>query len=117
MILNFRNQIRTRGGSGLNDLRNICKRHDFNSCGSLDNAEFEAALAEFGLFPSTTDLKNLRKYYSDDGERVNFERFVCALALDKFSPRVAAMNAKLWAKLDPSGSGSTDAKCIESALL
>jgi len=117
MILNFRNQIRTRGGSGLNDLRNICKRHDFNSCGSLDNAEFEASLAEFGLFPSTTDLKNLRKYYSDDGERVNFERFVCALALDRFSPRVAAMNAKLWAKLDPSGSGSTDAKCIESALL
>jgi hypothetical protein len=48
MILNFRNQIRTRGGSGLNDLRNISKKHDFNSCGSLDNAEFCAALAEFG---------------------------------------------------------------------
>ena len=48
MLLNFRNQIRTRGGSGLNDLRNISKRHDFNSCGSLDNKEFEASLAEFG---------------------------------------------------------------------
>jgi hypothetical protein len=61
-------------------------------------------------------LKNLRKYYSDDGENVNFERFVCALALDKFSPRVAAMNAKLWAKLDPSDSGCTDAKCVEACL-
>jgi hypothetical protein len=71
----------------------------------------------FSLFPSTTDLKNLRKYYSDDGgETVNFERFVCALALDKFSPRVAAMNAKLWAKLDPSNSGCTDANCIEKCL-
>ena len=63
----------------------------------------------FRLFPSTTDLKNLRLYYSDDGERVNFERFVCALALDKFSPRVAAMHAKLWAKLDPTCCGTTDA--------
>lgn len=48
LILNFRNQIRTRGGSGLHDLRKICKTHDFNSCGSLDLKEFEAALAEFG---------------------------------------------------------------------
>jgi len=63
----------------------------------------------FRLFPSTTDLKNLRLYYSDDGERVNFERFVCALAIDKFSPRVGGMQAKLWAKLDPTNCGYTDA--------
>ena len=61
-------------------------------------------------------MKNLRKYYSDDGEKVNFERFVCALALDKNSPRVAAMTEKLWAKLDPSNSGCTDASCIEKVL-
>ena len=61
-------------------------------------------------------MKNLRKYYSDDGEKVNFERFVCALALDKNSPRVAAMTEKLWAKLDPSSSGCTDASCIEKVL-
>jgi len=61
-------------------------------------------------------LKNLRLYYSDDGEKVNFERFVCALALDKFSPRVAALNAKLWAKLDPTDCGHTDASCIEKCL-
>ena len=48
IVRNFRNQIRTRGGSGLYDLRKICKTHDFNSCGSLDLKEFEAALAEFG---------------------------------------------------------------------
>lgn len=48
MNLNFRNTIRTKGGNGLRDLREICQRHDFNSCGSLDHKEFEAALGEFG---------------------------------------------------------------------
>ena len=48
MNLNFRNTIRTKGGRGLNDLRDICKRHDFNQCGSLDHKEFEAALGEYG---------------------------------------------------------------------
>lgn len=48
MNLNFRNTIRTKGGMGLHDLRTICKRHDFNECGSLDNAEFCNALQEYG---------------------------------------------------------------------
>jgi len=56
-------------------------------------------------------LKNLLNYYDSDGAgRVDIEKFVCALALDKLSPRVAAVYEKLWAKLDPTGCGSADAK-------
>ena len=71
----------------------------------------------FRLFPSTTDLKNLLNYYDSDGcGRVHIEKFICALALDKLSPRVAAIDAKVWARLDPTGSGSTDAKHVEACL-
>ena len=56
-------------------------------------------------------------YFSDDGgERVTIEKFVCALALDKLSPRVSALYAKLWAKLDPTDCGHTDANCIDAVL-
>ena len=53
--------------------------------------QFSAACAAGDWSGFYSDLAGLLRYSDDCGETVNFERFVCALALDKFSPRVAAM--------------------------
>jgi len=61
----------------------------------------------FRLFPSTTDLKKLHSYYDKDGDGgVCYNEFLNALSPDAFTTRKAAIVAKAWAALDPSGSGS-----------
>jgi len=47
-------------------MRKVFKAHDFNGNGKLDLAEFEEALAEFGLFPKIVDLKALHQFYDLD---------------------------------------------------
>ena len=46
--LKFKLAIQQKGGVGIRSLKHIFKRMDFNGSGSLDQGEFEQALAAFG---------------------------------------------------------------------
>lgn len=68
----------------------------------MDLIEFEAALANYGLFPSTTDLKCLHKYFDADQDGgVNYTEFLKGLSDPTVSARKSSIMNKCWAILDP----------------
>ncbi len=54
--LQFKMHIQAKGGVGLRGLKNTLRQFDYNRNGKLDAAEFEQALAYFGLFPKKVEL-------------------------------------------------------------
>lgn len=60
------------------------------------------------LFPSTTDLKCLHRHFdcNNDGH-ANIEAFMRSLVDPNLSKRKRAIVDKIWANLDPNGTGST----------
>ena len=49
--LKFKLAVQAKGGVGIRSLRRIFNQMDFNGNKKLDPAEFEQALASFGIFP------------------------------------------------------------------
>lgn len=97
--------IQAKGGVGLRGLKNTLRQFDYNRNGKLDAAEFEQALAYFGLFPKKVELQALLKYYDMDGDgNINYEEFLRGLR-DDLTPRRAAMVEKAFNILDTNGSG------------
>ena len=45
---NFGNALRQRGHGSVHKLREVFKKHDFNSNGKLEFSEFEEAMSAFG---------------------------------------------------------------------
>lgn len=78
---------------------------DFNGSNSLDSAEFEQALAAFGLFPKKVELQALMKFYDINGDgKISFEEFLNGLR-EEMSDRRKGMVGKAFAMLDKDGSG------------
>jgi Ca2+-binding EF-hand superfamily protein len=89
--LQFKQQIQSRGGNGIRTLGRIFRQFDNNGNRKLDIAEFEQALATYGIFTKKQDLTTLMKYYDVDGDgNVSFEEFMRGLK-DDLTPRRAAM--------------------------
>jgi Ca2+-binding EF-hand superfamily protein len=97
---------------GLRGLKSKLKQFDYNRNGKLDCAEFEQALAYFGLFPKKVELQALMKYYDIDGDgNICYEEFLSGLR-DDLTPRRSAMVEKAFAIMDMNGSQSIDVKDI-----
>ena len=61
--LKFKLAIQQKGGVGLRTIRRILKQFDANKNNKLDQAEFEQALAAYGIFPKKVELQALMKFY------------------------------------------------------
>ena len=78
---------------------------DFNGSKTLDQQEFEQALAAYGLFPKKVELQALMKYYdvNQDGS-VSFDEFISGMK-DELSERRLNMVKKAFSRLDRDQSG------------
>jgi len=103
--LKFKLAIQQKGGVGIRSLKHIFKRMDFNGSNSLDQGEFEQALAAFGLFPKKVELQALMKYYDINGDgKISFEEFLNGLR-DDLSERRKGMVMKAFHMLDKDNLG------------
>ena len=80
--------------------------HADGSKSKLDPAEFEQALASFGIFPKKVELQSLMKFYDIDGDgSISYNEFLSGLR-EELTERRANMVKKAFSVLDTNGSGS-----------
>ncbi len=109
----FRLALKKKGGLGIRSLARIFKQFDVNGNKKLDIKEFEAALAQVGIFPSKTDFQALLGYYDLDHDgNITYEEFIKGLR-EPLTARRAALVAKIFALLDKNGSGTITAVDVE----
>ena len=103
--LKFKLAVQQKGGVGIRALRRIFNQVDLNGNRKLDAAEFEQALAAFGIFPKKVELQALLKFYDIDGDgSISYEEFLSGLR-DPLTERRLGMVQKAFASLDRDGSG------------
>jgi Ca2+-binding EF-hand superfamily protein len=111
--LKFKLAVQQKGGVGIRSLRRIFHQMDFNGNKTLDNQEFEQALAAFGIFPKKVELQALMKYYDTNGDgSITYDEFLNGLK-DELSERRLNMVKKAFAMLDKDGSGVIGINDIE----
>ena len=54
--LKFKLTIQQKGGNGMRSIKRIFKQMDATGNGKLDAAEFEQALAAYGIFPKKVEI-------------------------------------------------------------
>lgn len=110
--LQFKNQIRQRGGNGIRTLGRLFRRMDNNGNKKLDAQEFEQALNEYGLFCKKTDIQGMMKHYDVDGDgNISFEEFLRGLR-DELTSRKKAMVEKAFVLMDKDNSGKINMQDI-----
>ena len=104
--LKFKLAVQAKGGVGIRSLRRIFNQMDFNGNKKLDPAEFEQALASFGIFPKKVELQSLIKFYDVDGDgSISYNEFLSGLR-EELTERRANMVKKAFSILDTNGSGN-----------
>lgn len=107
-------KIAKQGGLGIRSLGVIFRRMDHNGNKKLDIAEFEEALATFGLFPKKVDLQALMKFYDVDGDgNITYEEFIRGLR-NPLTERRAKIVKAAFAQMDKDGSGEITIKDIDA---
>ena len=103
--LKFKLAVQAKGGVGIRSLRRIFNQMDFNGNKKLDAAEFEQALASFGIFPKKVELQSLIKFYDVDGDgSISYNEFLSGLR-EELTERRLNMVKKAFSILDTNGSG------------
>ena len=109
----FRLALKKKGGIGIRSLAIVFRNFDTNGNKKLDSKEFEAALAQVGIFPTKIDLQALLSYYDLDGDgNITYEEFLRGLR-EPLSERRKALIEKIFGLMDKDKSGKITAADIE----
>jgi len=112
----FRIALKKKGANGIRSLAKIFKEFDINGNKKLDPKEFEAALAQVGLFPTKVQLQGLIEYYDTDKDgNITYEEFLKGLR-EPMNERRKALLDKVFTSLDKNGSGDITIADIEKCF-